>query len=63
MSRSVSSRSLHIISGWLFHCLGRAGTHMSPVAGLEAFDVHTIFNLTRQAVPFVADTDTEKVFP
>jgi hypothetical protein len=35
---------------------------MSPVAGLEAFDVLTIFNLTRQAVPFVIDTDTEKSF-
>jgi hypothetical protein len=28
---------------------------MSPVAGLEAFDVLTIFNLTWQAVPFVTD--------
>jgi hypothetical protein len=36
---------------------------MSPVAGLEASDVHTIFDLTRQAVPFVADTETKKVFP
>ncbi len=63
MSRSVSTRSLHFIASLLFHCLGRAGTHMSPVAGPEASDVHTIFDLTRQAVPFFADTDTKKVFP
>ncbi len=35
---------------------------MSPVAGLEDFDVLTIFYLTWQAVPFVTDPDTEKVF-
>ncbi len=36
---------------------------MSPVAGLEDFDVHTIFDFTRQTVPLVRDPDTEEVFP
>ncbi len=61
--RSVSSRSLHVITDWLFHCLGRESTHISPVAGLEAFDVLTILYFTRQAVLFVTGTDTEKVLP
>ncbi len=47
MSRSVSSRSLHFVSGWLICSLGRAGIHVSPVAGLEGFDVHTVFDFTR----------------
>ena len=63
MSRSFSSRSLHAISHMLVCCLGRAGTHISPVAVLEDLDVRAVLDFTGQAVPLVTDPDTEEVFP
>ncbi len=49
MSRSFSSSSLHAISHMLVCCLGRAGTHMSPVAVLEDFDVRAVLDFTAWA--------------
>jgi hypothetical protein len=62
MSRTVSSRSSHIVKSSLVYGLGRVSSPMSPVVSLEAFYFRTILHLTWQTDPFFTYTDTLKSF-